>query len=299
MTELDWFAERCGDNHTVHFRLNREIYRGRSSFQTIDILDTAEYGRMLFLDGLANSSERDEFIYHEALVHPAMLAQAQPRSVCVIGGAEGATVREVLRHPSVTRVVMADIDEMLVDLCREHLPEWSQGAFEDPRLELHFTDGRKFLETTTQVFDVILVDLSDPVPDSPSLYLFTAEFYRLVHDRLSETGTACFHAGSLVPWRTELHARMFNTLATVFPVTLPYSHFTPCFHEPFACILASKGPDPRGLDLSAQSEQRGLNLRYLSPKLLQNLFVVPGYVEKAYKEFSQNLTDQNPILNIF
>ncbi|MBU2547242.1 MAG: polyamine aminopropyltransferase [Proteobacteria bacterium] len=295
MTDRFWFAERGGGNVTIHFRCRREIFSGRSAYQSIHIIETEEFGRILFLDGVTQSAETDEFIYHEALVHPAMLTHPAPGKVCIIGGAEGATLREVYRHPGVRRAVMVDIDKQLVDLCREHLPEWSRGAFEDPRTELRFGDGRAYLEDTRERFDVILVDLSDPLVDSPAVYLFTREFYQAVSDRLDENGVAAFQAGSIEPWSLDLHARMFNTLAAVFPVVLPYPYYQPCFHELHSLILVTKDPDMKGEEMGRRLLDRGLELRYLSPNYLQGFFRVPGYVESAYRDLPEILTDQEPL----
>lgn len=289
-----WFAENGGGKVAINFRCRRTVYSGRSKHQSIDILDTEEFGRMLFLDGVSQSAERDEFIYHEAMVHPAMLTHPDPRRVCVIGGAEGATLREVFRHPGVERAVMVDIDDELVALCREHLAGWSAGAFDDPRLELHFGDGRRYLEQTGERFDVILVDLPDPVPDSPAVRLYSRQFYQRVADHLSPHGAACFQGGSLNPWSVELHARMFNTMSEVFPAVASYPYFQPCFHELHSQILASKKAHPRELDLAGRMEERGLDLCYLSPDYLSGLFLVPGYVEKAYQEHREILTDERP-----
>ena len=290
------FDENVGENLTIQYHLRGRVFSGRSEFQQIDILDTEEYGRMLFLDGVANSSERDEFIYHEALVHPALLTHPNPRTVCVIGGGEGATLREIFRHPGIDRVVMVDIDRRLVELCREYLPDFSAGAFEDPRLELIFGDGRRYLEETDETFDVILVDLSDPVPDSPAVYLFTKDFYKVIFDRLAPDGAACFQGESLQPWRCELHARMFNTLSAIFPITRPYAYTLPCFHEIHSMILTSKRYDPGETDLGTRVEERGLDLDYLSPNMLKGIFNVSGWAEKAYARYTEILTDEKPYI---
>ncbi len=293
MNDKNWFAE-TGDFHTICYSHRQVVYSGCSRFQAIDILDTDEYGRMLFLDGVANSASRDEYIYHESLVHPAALTHPRPEKVCIIGGSEGATLREVFRHPDVNRVVMVDIDEQLVGLCREHLSDWSDGAFDDPRLELHFNDGRRYLEETDEVFDLIVIDLSDPMPDSPAVYLFTREFYQAVHNRLSSTGAACIQGESLKPWRIELHARMYNTLRTVFPHVLSYAYWLHSFHELHAQIMVSKSEDPRQIDLGGRLLERGLDLRYLTPDFLKGLFHMPGYVDRAYARYDKILTDEKP-----
>lgn len=299
MTDEQWFAENCGRNHIVSYRVRQVLYSGQSEFQRIDIVDTCEYGKMLFLDLVANSSQKDEFIYHETIVHPPLLSHPAPETVCIIGGAEGAVVREIFRHPTIKRVVMVDIDEKLVGLCKRHLPEWSDGAFEDPRLDLKFDDGRRYLEETNDLFDAILVDLSDPVPDSPAIYLFTREFYQLISDRLSENGVACFQGETLRPWRVEMHARMRNTLASVFPNVKAYPYWLPCFHELHSHILASKKNDPVGGDMVERSKKRGLALKYFSESMLENLFCIPSYVEDAYTEYSYILTDDHPYVMRF
>jgi len=166
-----WYQEKTRNLMYSH-RSKRHVLSTRSTFQKIDIVDTFEYGRMLFLDNIAQSSQVDEFIYHEMIVHPGLLIHPPARRICIIGGAEGATLREVLKHDP-ERIVMIDIDEALVKICQEYLPEWSLGAFKDPRVELKFMDGRKYLEAATETFDAVLVDLSDPLENAPSTFLFT------------------------------------------------------------------------------------------------------------------------------
>ncbi len=295
MSENTIFAEATGiGNIVVNFRGQRVIYSGETQYQKIDIVDTDEFGRMLFLDRTAQSSQRDMFVYHEALTHPAMLTHPKPEKVCVIGGGEGATLWEVYRHPDVRRAVMVDIDEEVVRLCREYLPEWNRGSFDDPRTDLHIGDGRAFLEQTEEKFDVILVDLSDPLREGPAVFLFTQEFYQVIYDHLTPQGTVCFQGETLQPWRVQLHARMYNTLKKVFPVVVSYPYSQPCFHEIHGFVMASKDQDPRKEDLGSRAMERGMDFRYLSPKYLNTMFTVPGYVERAYEEFSQPLTDAEP-----
>lgn len=294
MTDPIWFTEDGATNVVVNYRCLRSVYSGRSRYAKIDIVDTAEYGRMLFLDGIAQSADQDEFIYHESLVHPAMLIHPNPRSVCIVGGAEGATIREVAKYRDVNRIVMVDIDEELVDVCRQHLSSWSKGAYEDPRLELHIGDGRKFLEQTKEIFDVIIVDLNDPTEDSPAVFLFTREFYQLVNRCLSQDGVGCFQGTDLQATRLTLHARMYNTISSAFKFVVSYPYMMPSFHAMHSFILASKELDPRTLDLGERLQNRDLKLRYLSPSFLQALFHIPGYVEEAYEKHQELITDAKP-----
>lgn len=296
MTDPIWFTEDGATNVVVQYRCLRPVYSGRSRYAKIDIMDTAEYGRMLFLDGIAQSAEQDEFIYHESLVHPAMLIHPNPRSVCIVGGAEGATIREVAKYQDVNRIVMVDIDEELVNVCRQHLGSWSNGAFEDPRLELHIGDGRKFLEQTKETFDVIIVDLNDPTEDSPAVFLFTREFYQLVHRCLNRDGVACFQGADLQPNRLALHARMFNTISSEFKWVTAYPYMMPSFHEMHSFILASKELEVQSMDLGAQLQKQEFELQYLSPAFFKGLFNVPAYVQTAYKKHKELITDAKPTL---
>jgi spermidine synthase len=296
MNDPIWFVEDGARNLILRYRCSRTVYSGRSRFARIDIVDTAEYGRMLFLDGIAQSAEQDEFIYHESLVHPAMLSHPNPTSVCVIGGAEGATVREVTKYRTVDRIVMVDIDEELVNICRQYLNSWSDGSFEDPRLEIHIADGRKFLEQAEETFDVAIVDVNDPIEGSPAIYLFTREFYQLLHQRLNRDGIACFQGTDLQPTRLALHARMFNTISSVFEWVVAYPYMMPSFHAMHSFILAAKELDPRTLDLGQRLLSLDMKLQYLSPSFLNGLFCVPGYVEEAYLAHQNIITDAKPTL---
>ncbi len=156
--EYIWFREPSLNGVSICYLCDRVIYHGVSKYQTIDIVETRLHGKMLFLDGVAQSAERDEFIYHELLVHPAMFAHPNPEKVLVIGGAEGATLREVLKHQTVKRAVLVDIDGELVEICKQYLPGWHQGSFDDPRVEVVIGDGRDYVVKCNEKFDVIIID---------------------------------------------------------------------------------------------------------------------------------------------
>jgi spermidine synthase len=275
----------------IAYWCERIVYSGRSRIQRIDVLDTLAYGRMLFLDGIAQSSEHDEFIYHEMLVHPALFSHPRPQSVLVIGGAEGATLREVLRHPQVDRVIMVDIDEELVDICRTHLQPWHGGSFEDPRVELVIEDGRQYLARSKDSFDGIIVDLSDPDEGSPAQRLFTREFYQLARERLSPRGVISVQGEGIGPADLPLHARIKNTLDQVFPRVMACPYTLPSFHRPDAHILATVDPE-WSLDALAQRiGLSGMALRYLSASFAQGMFLLPAYVTQGYEIHSEIITD--------
>ena len=287
-----WFREPAHDGVEVDFLCEKMVYSGRSKFQQIDVVDTRGHGRMLFLDGIAQSAESDEFIYHELLAHPPLFSHPEPRSVLVIGGAEGATLREIFRHPGIERVVMVDIDEELVKVCKEHLASWHQGSYDDPRLELVIGDGRRFVETTRETFDAMVIDLSDPLEDGPAVFLFTREFYQLLREKLKPGGSISVQGEGISPLDLSLHARMVNTLRSVFPVVLPYPYSIYSFHRPDAHILASTDPQ-WSLDAYVRRiENSHLPLLYLSAEVAQGMFILPPYLLQAYETHKQILTDE-------
>ncbi len=291
--ESQWYEEKTR-NVVLSHRVTRHVLSTHSKFQQIDIVDSQEYGRMLFLDNMTQSAEVDEFIYHEMLVHPALFSHGPVRNVCVIGGSEGATLREVLKHQP-ERVVMIDIDEELVELCKEHLASWSQGAYEDPRVDLKFMDGRKYLEETEETFDAILVDISDPLEGRPSTPLFTKEFYETVSRRLSPQGCVVVQSETLNPVRIEPHARIYNTMKPLFPFVNPYSYMSHSFHEIYSFILASKAHDPEAVDVASRMEGGEFGLRYYSEELHRGVFRLPRYIRDAYERFPQPITDEDVV----
>ena len=269
-------------------------YEGRTKYQHVVIAKTHAFGDALFLDGYVQSTELDEFIYHEALVHPAMITHPNPRKVAIIGGGEGATLREALKHKSVEKVVMVDIDDELIELSKKYLGKWHRGAFEDPRLELKLMDGRKFLEETDEKFDVIILDLTDPAEGTPGIYLYTKEFYESVYKALADDGVAVTQATS-TRYNLFMYAIIRNTMASVFPIVRPYKAFIPAFLSEWGFMLASKKYDP--LELGEDYIGRrleGLELRFLDKQLFKSLFILPKYMREEMKKYTQISTDSEP-----
>ena len=186
--QYKWFFETTTPVEGHMHAIARTITTRQTKFQFMEIMETLSYGKCLVLDGRIQSSQADEFIYHELLVQPGLLAHPRPERAMVIGGGEGATVREILRHRSITECLMVDIDGEVVDECKKHLPEMHQGAFDDPRTRLLHEDARAYLEKTSDRFDLIVVDLVEPLEEGPACLLFTKEFYTLIRDRLTDRG---------------------------------------------------------------------------------------------------------------
>eukprot|EP00501_MAST-03F_sp_TOSAG23-6_P001455 GSMAST32.ASY1.ANO1.1512.1 assembled CDS len=171
-----YFTENITPDFGLRLSLKKQIFTGKSKFQTVDIVETHQFGKTLVMDGQTQSTLADEFIYHESLVHPAMLLHPNPKKVYIGGGGEFATARDVLRHKSVERCVMVDIDKLACDMCRKYMPEWNEGVMEDSRMHVAYTDAKAWLENNNEKFDVIIMDIADPIEAGPGYKLYTKEF---------------------------------------------------------------------------------------------------------------------------
>ena len=296
-----WFFETTTTFEGHMHAIARTIVEAQTKFQHVEILQTAAYGKTLVLDGRIQSSQGDEFIYHEALVHPGMLTtEGPPRSALVIGGGEGATLREILRYPSITRAVMVDIDGEVVELCKVHLPEMHRGAFDDPRSEVRHEDARAYLEKSKDRFDFITVDLVEPLEEGPACMLFTQEFYSLVRDRLTPGGTMSMQAGMTKLGELGFFTSIHRTLREVFPMVAAYQSFISCFGTPWGLIVASKKVDPAGQGAPAVdkliAERIKGSLEYWDGVTHQHAFSLPKFIRKAIAKQTRIVTDANPLI---
>ena len=296
-----WFFETTTTFEGHMHAIARTIVEAQTKFQHVEILQTAAYGKTLVLDGRIQSSQGDEFIYHEALVHPGMLTtEDPPRSALVIGGGEGATLREILRYPSITRAVMVDIDGEVVELCKTHLPEMHQGAFDDPRTQVRHEDARAYLEKSNDRFDFITVDLVEPLEEGPARMLFTQEFYALVRDRLTPGGTMTMQAGMTKLGELGFFTSIHRTLREVFPVVAAYQSFISCFGTPWGFIVASKKVDParqgaQAVDKLIAERVKG-SLEYWDGVTHQHAFSLPKFIRKAVAKQTRIVTDAHPLI---
>jgi spermidine synthase len=296
-----WFFETTTAVEGHMHAIVRTLVEARTKFQHVEIMETASYGKALILDGRIQSSQADEFIYHEALVHPGLLVlDAAPTSALVIGGGEGATVREILKYPSVRRVVMVDIDAEVVELCRRHLPEMHQGAFDDPRTEFRAEDARGYLERTADRFDLVVVDLVEPLEEGPACLLFTREFYGLVRERLTPGGAMTMQAGMTKVGELEFFTSIHRTLREVFPVVAGFQTFVSCFGTPWGFIVGSRKNDPRA-QRAAEVDRRIAErvqgpLAYWDGETHQHAFSLPRFLRQAIDAQTRVVTDAHPLI---
>jgi spermidine synthase len=257
----------------------------KTAYQEMYVVETGVYGKALVLDGKWQSCTGDEFLYHEPLVHPAMICHGSPRTVMVLGGGEGATIREVLRWQTVEQVAMIDIDGEVVEACREYLPEMHANAFDDPRLQLVIGDALEFLETTEQQWDVVISDLSDPIEEGPSFQLFTKDYFEKVSRVLAPGGFFVLQAGPVSPGEMKLHARIVNTMKAVFPHVQSCTSYTPTYGRPWGFVLGSNEainnrPDPEVVDQLLAEKTTG-GLRMLDGTTLLGILQIPKHLREA------------------
>lgn len=294
-----YFFELFTKNLVKGIRVDELLYQAKTKYQLIQIFSNPLFGKVLFLDKKIQSAQVDEQIYHESLVHPSLLTHPSPKNVLIIGGGEGATLREVLRHEPVKKATMVDIDKELVRLCQEYLPEWSDGAFSNSKTHLIFEDARRFVEKTDEKFDVVVSDLTEPIKEGPSVYLFTKEFFGSIYQVLEEDGLLVLQAGSTDPFYHEFFASCARTLEDVFPLVRPYWSFIFSFGLPWGFVLASKKEDPLQLEeeeILQRLKKRGVeNLRFYHPPLHKGFFALPFYLTESLKK-GKILTDSEPFI---
>jgi spermidine synthase len=276
------------------------VFVKTTPYQEIDIIESPYFGRMLLLDGDVQSSQRDEFIYHEAMVHPAMLLHLNPSRVLIMGGGEGATAREVLRHKTVREVYMVDIDADMIHAAEEYLPSWHQGSFRDSRMHLILDDAKKVINNFDNgSLNVVISDLTEPFEMGPSFPLFTRQFAQVVYDKLDENGVYVLQASILRPLVFTMHAAIRRTVKTVFPVVRSFAVYVESFDTPWSFIIASKGKDP--LDWSDEELNRAIDeringeLKMYDAEAHRHMFSLPKNIRQALEQEGPILDEENPI----
>ena len=270
-----WMTEVHRGVVGLTFKVEKTLFSGRSEFQQVDVVKTEGLGNMLLNDGVVMLSERDEFIYHEMIAHVPLFVHPSPKRILVIGGGDGGTMREVLKHRSVTRAVLVEIDVMVIQACREHFPSVSV-AMDDPRLEIKIEDGVKFIAETDESFDVVLVDSTDPI--GPAGPLFDKEFYENVARKLAPDGILITQAASPFydhhiqepmfraqrPFLKRLHMYNYSNL------TYPGGLWSFGFGSNSICPLENFDP--------SRVEASGISTRYYNAGVHMSSFMLPTFI---------------------
>ena len=275
----DWFGETLYPDFQQRFKITSLLYQGRSEFQELAFFETERFGRVLALDGVIQTTEKDEFVYHEMLVHVPFFAHGRVRSAAIIGGGDGGVLEEALKH-EVERVVMVEIDGAVVELSKKYLPSICGKAFEDPRADVRIDDGIKFILETDEKFDVIIVDSTDPA--GPAVPLFTDEFYRNCARSLTERGILVTQSG--VTFMQDDEARgTYGRLRRAFPDATFYLAQVPTYAAGFMTLgWGCKSPRPRATTLATLKKRCAsakIATRYYSPEMHRAAFALPPYIE--------------------
>lgn len=278
-----WFSEPHTPDVKLSIRVERQLYSGESEFQRIDVFESPELGRFLVLDGFVMLTEKDEFIYHEMMVHVPMAVHPDVRRVLVIGAGDGGVVRELAKYPEIEQIDLAEIDEQVVWVCKEYLPKVSC-RMEDERLHIYYEDGLKFVRRKENEYDLIIVDSTDPF--GPGEGLFTKEFYGSCYKALREDGIMVNqHESPFYEADAVACMRAHRRIVESFPVSRVYQAHIPTYpsgHWLFG--FASKRYHPvHDLD-GARWLERELETRYYTPRLHEGAFCLPAYVEKLLRQ---------------
>ncbi len=271
----------------------------KTKFQQCQLVHSPAHGKVLILDGRVQSTELDEGEYHEYTVQPAMLSHPNPESVLVIGGGEGASAREVLKHKSVRRLVMVDIDRDAVLFCKKYLPEWHRGAFDDRRMKLVFADARKYVERTREKFDVVIVDLSEPVSDGPAVFCYTREFYDAIRRRLNPGGLVAVQTDVVsIDW-CEFYPHLYKTLRHVYGAAGSVAFFLSCINCMWSSTVCGAPADLNlavfsNLDVDFLARRRRVPLRFYDTIMHRRISAMPKYVRRSQADpAAKILTDKN------
>jgi spermidine synthase len=288
--------EELNNGFGFWIRASNLIASAESKFQKIELFSTPKFGKVLRIDNYFMTSEKDEFFYHENMVHPAMLSHPNPKKILIIGGGDGGAAKEYLRHPSVEKIIIAEIDSVVIDFCKKHLSKVHDDSFSNSKVEVKICDGKKFIEESTDQFDIILLDLTDPF--GPSEMLYRIEFLAHCKRLLGDLGILTMHVGSPIA-RPELYHRLVSSAGHVFKTVRPYQTYVPLYGTSWGMLVASNSLDPIRLskkEISILFEKRNLrDLNYLNAENFNAVFNLPNYIKKILSKPFRPISKNDPL----
>jgi spermidine synthase len=291
----EYFLESLNDGMGFWIRSKERLAHAKSPFQDIEVLET-DFGRTLRIDDYFMTSDKDEFFYHENMIHPAGITHYAPKRALIIGGGDGGAAEEYLKYPSIEEVVMVEIDAVVVDFCKEHLPDVHRGAFDDPRLKVVIADGKKYVEECQDQFDLMMLDLTDPF--GPAEALYRVDFLRHCRRILGPEGVLSMHLGSPVT-RPNVFHRVYSSLKSVFGIVRPYLVYVPLYGAIWGMATASDKTDPLAFNSENIEERlktrRISHLQYYNGDTHQGLFGLPNYVRDILGRSLRPITEQDPM----
>ncbi|WP_193186354.1 polyamine aminopropyltransferase [Nisaea sediminum] len=280
----EWFNETLHNGYGQRLTMDKVLFRERTEHQDLVIFENNVFGRVMALDGIVQTTEGDEYVYHEMLTHVPILAHGRAKRVLIIGGGDGGMAREALRHTSVEQVTMVEIDRGVVDMCVKHLPSISDGAFDNPRLDLQIADGARFVEETDGRWDVIIVDSTDPI--GPGEVLFRESFYKACKRCLTEGGILVTQNGVPFVQGSEV-TNSFDRLGPHFADVWFYTAAVPTYQGGLMAFgwatddtALRQTPVP---EIAARFGNAGLDCRYYTPEAHAGAFGLPGFIRKLMR----------------
>lgn len=276
------YEETLYDDYTQVFSVEDIYFEEKSEHQHIIIFHNSKFGRVMALDGIVQTTERDEFIYHEMLTHVPVFGHGHVENVLIVGGGDGGMLREICRHKTIKKVTMVEIDKAVVDMCRTYLPGHSQGAFDDSRLNLVISDGAEFVKETDDKFDIIIIDSTDPI--GPGEVLFTNDFYTNCKNRLKEGGIIVTQNGVVFFQIDEVK----NTAQSFRNLFRDWHFYTASVPTYIGGIMAfgwgTDNPELRNVPLETlinRSRSANITTRYYNPYIHKASFGLPQYMMSA------------------
>ncbi|PKH11830.1 MULTISPECIES: spermidine synthase [Planomicrobium] len=268
-----WYTEKQTENFGITMKINKTLHTEQTDFQYLEMAETAEWGNMLFLDGMVMTSEKDEFVYHEMVAHVPLFTHPNPENVLVVGGGDGGVIREILKHPSVKKATLVDIDGKVIEYSKKFLPSIASGL-EDARVEVIVGDGFMHIAESENEYDVIMVDSTEPV--GPAVNLFSKGFYAGISKALKEDGI--FVAQSDNPWfKGDLIQQVQSDVREIFPITKLYLANIPTYPSGlWAFTIGSKKYDPLAVPAERFHE---IDTKYYTKELHNAAFALPKFVK--------------------
>jgi spermidine synthase len=275
------YTELHDDQFGITMRAKNVLYSGKSEFQEIDVIDTDFFGKVLLLDGLVMTTEKDEVFYHEMITHIPMLSHPEPKDVLVIGGGDGGTIREVLRHPSVKRAVLCEIDGEVIEVCKKYLPQLAS-KLDDPRVDIQVRDGIEYIANSKNEFDIILIDSTDPM--GPGEGLFTEEFYKNVNASLKEGGIMVCQSES--PFADQKEIKMMKPLLRkAFPIVKTYVGPMPTYPGGYwSWTFCSNTVKPLEFIDEARADEITKGSKIYNKEVHRAVFALPNFVKELVGE---------------
>lgn len=273
----EWLNANCG----YFYRAGKRLEEYDTPYQHLEVYDTPEVGRLFRLDGCFMTSEKEEFFYHENLIHPAAVAHPAPRRALIIGGGDGGSSEELLKHTGIQSVTLVELDQAVVDISKKYFHAVHQNVFDDPRLKLHIADGMAFVRETGERFDLIALDLPDPI--GPATELYTQEFFASCRRVLNPGGAMSLHVGSPISRPDRVRDNVVN-LKKVFRIVRPYLVYIPLYGSLWGMACVSDSLDPVALAPEeverVLKDRRIADLRYYNGLTHQAVFALPNFVRR-------------------